>query len=95
MSDQAIGGSGFRHVAWCYQTPADYVAVIEEFVRAGQARGEPVLVAVPFAQLPPGWAVPGSPQVTLTDMAEMGRNPARIIPVLRAFCDRHPGQRVR
>jgi len=95
LSDQAVGGGGFRHVAWCYRTPADYVAAITEFVRAGQARGEPVLVAVPFAQLPTGWAMPGGPQVTLTDMAEMGRNPARIIPVLRAFCDRYPGQRVR
>jgi anti-sigma regulatory factor (Ser/Thr protein kinase) len=95
LTDQAIGGSGIRHVAWFYRTPADYRAVVEEFVRAGQALGQPVLVAVPIAQLPPGWAVPVGPNVTVTDMAEMGRNPARIIPALRAFCDRHTGQRVR
>ena len=95
MTDQAVGGSGIRHVAWFYRTPAEYRAVVEEFVRAGQALGEPVLVAVPIAQLPPGWAVPGGPHVTVTDMAEMGRNPARIIPMLRAFCDRHTRQRVR
>jgi len=37
--------------------------------------------------------VPG--EVAFTDMAELGRNPARIIPELRAFTDKHPGQRVR
>jgi len=95
LTDQAVGGSGIRHVAWFYRTLAEYRAVVEEFVRAGQALGEPVLVAVPLAQLSPGWAVPGGPHVTVTDMAEMGRNPARIIPVLRAFYDRHIGQRVR
>lgn len=95
MTDQADGGGGVRHVAWFYRTPAEYRAVIEEFVRTAQALGEPVLVAVPFAQLPPGWAAPGGRRVTITDMAEMGRNPARLIPVLRAFCDRHAGQRVR
>jgi anti-sigma regulatory factor (Ser/Thr protein kinase) len=95
LTDQAGGGSGLRHVAWFYRTPAEYHAMVEEFLRAGQALDEPVLVAVPLAQLPRGWAVPGGPHVTITDMAEMGRNPARIIPVLRAFCDQHPGQRVR
>lgn len=95
MTDQAVGGSGIRHVAWFYRTPAEHQATIEEFVRAGQARGEPVLVAVSHAQLPSGSGMPAGPHVTITDMAEMGRNPARIIPVLRAFCDRNPGRRVR
>jgi anti-sigma regulatory factor (Ser/Thr protein kinase) len=95
LTDQAVGGSGIRHVAWFYRTPAEYLSAIEEFVRAGQGRGEPVLVAVPRAHFPPGWVAPDGPHVTITDMAEMGRNPARIIPVLRAFCDRNPGQRVR
>ena len=95
MTDQAVSSSGIRHVAWFYRTPAEYQAAIEEFVRAGQARGEPVLVAVPYAHLPPGYVMPAGPHVTMTDMAETGRNPARIIPVLRAFCDQNLGQRVR
>jgi anti-sigma regulatory factor (Ser/Thr protein kinase) len=95
LTDQAGSGSGIRHVAWFYRTAAEYLTAIEEFVRAGRGAGEPVLVAVPHAQLPRGWAVPAGPHVTMADMAEMGRNPARIIPVLRAFCDRHQGQRVR
>ena len=82
-------------MSWFYRTQTDYLAAIEEFVRAGQACGEPVLVAVPAVQLPPEWALPTGPHVTLTDMAAMGSNPARIIPALRAFCERYQGQRVR
>jgi anti-sigma regulatory factor (Ser/Thr protein kinase) len=33
-------------------------------------------------------------QVALTDMAELGRNPARIIPEMLAFAQAHPGQPV-
>ncbi len=95
MADQEVGGSGIRHVAWFYRTPADYQAAIAEFVEAGQARGEPVLVAIPYAQLPSGFGVPSGPHCTIIDITEMGRNPARIIPALRALCDRNPGQRVR
>jgi anti-sigma regulatory factor (Ser/Thr protein kinase) len=95
LTDQDAGGSGTRHVAWFYRTPAEFQLAVDNFVREGQARDEPVLVAVPYAQLPPRFAMPPGPHVAMTDMEEMGRNPARIIPVLRAFCDRNPGQRVR
>jgi anti-sigma regulatory factor (Ser/Thr protein kinase) len=94
-SNQAGIGAGFRHVAWFYQTQADYLAAIEEFVRAGQASREPVLVAVPAVQLPRGWVPPFAPHVTTIDMAGMGANPARIIPALQAFRARYQGQRVR
>jgi anti-sigma regulatory factor (Ser/Thr protein kinase) len=33
--------------------------------------------------------------VAFVDMAELGRNPARIIPEVRSFTAKHPGQRVR
>ena len=33
--------------------------------------------------------------VAFTDMTELGRNPARIIPAIRAFMDRYPGRRIR
>jgi anti-sigma regulatory factor (Ser/Thr protein kinase) len=95
LTDQGIGGSGVRHVAWFYRSLAEYQVAIGEFVREGQALGEPVLVALPYALLPPRFEMPAGPHVTMTDMAEMGRNPARIIPVVRAFCDRNPGRRVR
>jgi anti-sigma regulatory factor (Ser/Thr protein kinase) len=95
VSNQAGSGAGLRHVSWFYQTQTDYLAAIEEFVRAGQARGEPVLVAVPAARLPRDWVPPFAPHVTVIDMAAMGANPARIIPALHAFCARYQGQRVR
>ena len=37
----------------------------------------------------------GPGEVVFTDMTKLGRNPARIIPEVRAFADKHPGQRVR
>jgi len=95
LINQAGSGAGFRHVSWFYRTQADYLAAIEEFVRAGQTCGEPVLVAVPAVQLPRNWVLPAGPLVTLTDMAAMGSNPARIIPALRGFCARYQGRRVR
>jgi anti-sigma regulatory factor (Ser/Thr protein kinase) len=95
LSNQAGSGAGFRHVSWFYRTQTDYLAAIEEFVRAGQACDEPVLVAVPAVQLPRDWILPAGAHVTLTDMAAMGRNPARIIPTLHAFCARYRGHRVR
>ena len=33
--------------------------------------------------------------VAFTDMTELGRNPARIIPAIRGFMDRYPGRRIR
>ncbi len=95
LSNQAGSGAGLRHVSWFYQTQADYLGAIEEFVRDGQACGEPVLVAVPAARLPRDWAPPFAPHVTVMDMAAIGANPARIIPALQAFRARYQGQRVR
>jgi anti-sigma regulatory factor (Ser/Thr protein kinase) len=95
MDEPADGG--LSHAAFFYRSRPEYVTAIVAFVQAGLAAGEPALVALPGAkasvicdQLP---AVPG--EVVFTDMAELGRNPARITPEVRAFADKHPGQRVR
>jgi len=95
MDDPADGG--LSHAALFYRSQPECVAAIVAFVQAGLAAGEPTLVAVPGTkasvicdQLP---AVPG--EVVFTDMAELGRNPARITPEVRAIADKHPGQRVR
>ena len=96
VSDQAVAGGGFRHAAWFYRTPGGYLAGLREFVAAAQAAGEPVLVAVPASRLPAGWNRPdGQAGVGTVDVGELGRNPARMIPALRAFADEHPGQHVR
>src|SRR5690242_1587279 len=90
-----ISGEGFRHVALLAGSQEQYLAEVTWFVRAAMARGEPVLVAVPaFRAGPLRQALgAGAGQVTWADMAEMGRNPARIIPALTAFARDHPGTR--
>ena len=95
MSDPAAALGGFRHVAWFYRTPGEYAAAIEEFVRAGMARDEPLLAALPGGQLPAGWQPPDGPEVTLADMRVLGCNPARLIPAIHSFGDGHGGRRIR
>jgi anti-sigma regulatory factor (Ser/Thr protein kinase) len=93
VSDQAAGGR-FRHAAWLYRAPEEYLGGIREFVQAAIASGEPVLVVIPASQVPDGW-LPASPDVTVADMRDVGGNPARLIPALRAFVDGYPGRPVR
>ncbi len=93
VNDRAADG-GFCHSAWLYRAPDEYLGGIREFIRAGIADSEPVFVVVPSSQVPDGW-LPSLPGVTVADMRELGGNPARLIPALRAFADRYPGQRVR
>jgi anti-sigma regulatory factor (Ser/Thr protein kinase) len=85
-----------RHISFTYQNLADYRARLGAFVRAGLARREPVLLAVPRPSVAlPEWRTGTSALLTVTDMTELGRNPARIIPALRSFADRHLGRRAR
>jgi anti-sigma regulatory factor (Ser/Thr protein kinase) len=85
-----------RHMALLYRGRDDYLASMAGCVRGALGRGEPVFVAVPGSRvdLLRGALAPDAGRVTFADMAQIGRNPARIIPVLRAFIDRHPGERV-
>jgi anti-sigma regulatory factor (Ser/Thr protein kinase) len=89
-----------RHVAFFYRDPAEYQAQILRFARDGLARGEPVFIALPgdaaravAGQLTAESA--GSGELLWSDNTEMARNPARIIPEMRAFLDQYPGRRVR
>jgi anti-sigma regulatory factor (Ser/Thr protein kinase) len=88
-----------RHVAWLYRTRPEYLAGIRDFVAAGRSAGEPVLLAVPAGRLPPGWNLPGemagARSVDTEDTEDLGRNPARLMPLVRAFADKHNGQAVR
>jgi anti-sigma regulatory factor (Ser/Thr protein kinase) len=85
-----------RHISFFYQSLPDYRARLGEFVRTGLARREPVLLAVPRPSVAfPDWPAGSSSLLTVTDMSELGRNPARIIPALRSFADRHLGRRAR
>jgi anti-sigma regulatory factor (Ser/Thr protein kinase) len=94
VTDQAADGP-LRHAAWLYHGRDEYLAGIAEFMRAAVSRSEPVLVLIPASPIPVGSLPSGQPDVTVADMGEVGRNPARLIPAIRAFADRYNGRRVR
>jgi anti-sigma regulatory factor (Ser/Thr protein kinase) len=96
LSDQAAAAGGMRHVAWLYRTHDEYLAGIRDFAAAGRSAGEPVLLALPAGRLPPGWSLPGELSGPRSlDTADLGPNPARLMPLVRAFADEHNGQDVR
>ncbi|MEV4756890.1 sensor histidine kinase [Micromonospora sp. NPDC049559] len=88
----------FDHPALLYRGIDEYLAGTLPFIRAGLDAGDPVLVAVPGANLAAIRAALGddASRVRLDDMTVAGRNPGRIIPgVLLAFARAHPGRRPR
>lgn len=96
MTDPPAAGNGFHHVALFYEATADYLTALQHLVDAAAARGDPVLMTVPAGKL--SWLRDQlsfkDEQVAFADMTELGRNPARIIPSVRAFADREPQRRV-
>lgn len=87
----------FNHVGFFYQTAREYAQTVAGFLRAGLAGGEPGFAAVPPAR---GTAIrdalgTDARHVEFADMTQVGRNPARIIPMLQAFVSRQAGRRVR
>jgi len=91
------GGNGLTHAALFYRDGAEYRAQILRFARVGLSCGDPLFVALPGGAAHALGDQLGSEtgDFRCPDMAEVGRNPARIIPELRAFIDKHAGQRVR
>jgi anti-sigma regulatory factor (Ser/Thr protein kinase) len=81
----------FEHEALFYAGTDDFVARTVPFVREGLAGGEAVLVVVPQPRLRALKAGLGddAERVTFADMAEVGTNPARIIPAWRDFLAGH------
>jgi anti-sigma regulatory factor (Ser/Thr protein kinase) len=96
MTVTAASSDRFRHVALFYRGRGEYLAALRGFIQASRARGDAVFVAVPErnAQLVHRDLGDDSAQVTLVDMAELGRNPARIIPALLTYAGKHRGQHV-
>ena len=94
MVDPAAADA-FRHMALLYNGPAEYLLALVPFIRAGRARGEAIVVAIPNGngQLLRRELDGESADLTLTDMTQLGRNPARIIPELLGFAERNPGRR--
>ena len=84
-----------RHVAFFYRDPAERRAQMLSFARDGLAQGEPLFIAVPAARALGDQLAAEPGEFVCSDITDAGRNPARIIPELRAFLDKHDGQRVR
>ena len=96
MAVTASSSDQFRHLALFYHGRGEYLAALAGFIQASRARGDAVFVAVPQhnAQLVHRELGDDSAHVDLVDMAELGRNPARIIPALQAYAGKHDGQHV-
>ena len=85
------------HEALLYEGMDEFVDGTSAFVRAGLAMGETVVVAVPEPRLTALGERLGGPsdRLELIDMADLGRNPARIIPALQQALDDRPGAPMR
>ena len=87
----------FEHEALFYAGTDEFVARTVPFVREGLAAGEAVLVVVPEPRLRALRDGLGddAERVSFADMAEVGTNPARIIPAWSDFLARHGSRGVR
>jgi anti-sigma regulatory factor (Ser/Thr protein kinase) len=93
-SAQTSGVAGnFRHQALFYSGLDDFVAGTCRFIREGIDAGEPALVVVGRAkiELLRRALGPEADSVRFADMADVGANPARIIPVWREFFSAYAG----
>src|SRR5580765_3980370 len=89
--------STLTHDAVFYGDAEEYVGLIRQFAREAFDAGEPVLIAVPQPRLdllrPALGRADGA--VAFIDMRRHGRNPGRIIPLIRAFLQEHAGRSAR
>jgi anti-sigma regulatory factor (Ser/Thr protein kinase) len=85
-----------EHLAFLYRDAAEYLAHVRAFALTDGADSEPLFVAVagqaqgPLRQLLRGRRGP----VAFHDMADLGRNPARIIPAALSFARTYPHRTV-
>ncbi len=89
----------FRHEALLYSGPDGLLAGCIPFIKGGLEAGEPVLVVESAAKIALLREALGADAaaVHFADMAEVGANPARIIPAWKEFVDRDgaEGKRLR
>jgi anti-sigma regulatory factor (Ser/Thr protein kinase) len=81
----------FQHEALFYRGEDEFLTGTLPFIRAGVAAGEAVLVVVAAPRIEALRAEldRAADTVSFADMAEVGKNPARIIPAWRQFLDTH------
>ena len=88
-------GGAFHHEALFYSDDDEFLAGTVPFIQDAIDAGEPALIVLAEdkirrlqAELGEG---PGEGLVSFADMAEVGQNPARIIPVWHEFAEDHAG----
>ncbi|MBV8217253.1 MAG: MEDS domain-containing protein, partial [Solirubrobacterales bacterium] len=81
------------HQALFYRGSDEYLAGISGFIRPALERGDPVAIAVPAPKLELLRSALGdrTAPIELLDMFELGKNPARIIPVVLSMIERYGG----
>src|SRR3954470_14557436 len=87
-------GNVFEHEALMYSGPDEFLSGTAAFLRDGARAGEPMLVVVDAAKIAMLREELGddAQAVQFADMADVGANPARIIPAWREVVDRHGGE---
>jgi len=89
--------ANYRHEALFYSGEADFLDRTAPFIREAVEHDERVLVAISRTKIERLRALIGRTEdkVRFVDMAEVGSNPIRIIPVWREFVDEHAESGVR
>jgi anti-sigma regulatory factor (Ser/Thr protein kinase) len=82
---------GFRHEALLYSSGTEFVTATTSFLRAGVAADDAMMVAVDLSKIDALRDVLGgeAESICFVDMADIGRNPATIIPAWQDFVDAH------
>jgi anti-sigma regulatory factor (Ser/Thr protein kinase) len=81
-----------NHLALLYTSVPEYFDAVISFVVEGLAAGEPVMVALPGSKADRIRAQLKDRRTYFVDMAELGRNPGRIIPAVHEFLQQHRGR---
>jgi anti-sigma regulatory factor (Ser/Thr protein kinase) len=90
-------GTVFQHEAFFYANDQEFLEGTAAFLREGAEAGEPALAVLAAPKIEALQSELGSQSdfVHFADMAEVGSNPARIIPAWREFADQHWGRAIR
>ena len=85
----------YRHECWLYHGDTEFQGMVVPFIADGLARDQPVMVAVPEPRLHAVRDALGgdAERVVWADMADLGANPARIIPAWQEFTEKYRGDR--
>jgi anti-sigma regulatory factor (Ser/Thr protein kinase) len=95
MGGSSSADQGLSHPGLLYHGVTEFFDVVTDFVREGLQTGVPVMVAVPGKKSDLLQATVKMEGAHFVDMAELGRNPARIIPAIHEFHEEYGGGSIR